>query len=77
MKCSLSVLMIEDDDQDAELVRLELERGGFELHWVRVATEVDLRQHLAGRAWDLIVSDFAMTGFDGLRRRPVRIRAPG
>jgi hypothetical protein len=62
----LRLLIIEDDEHDAELLRLELERGGFDLEWLRIDTEAELRRALDEREWDLVVSDFAMPRFDGL-----------
>jgi two-component system, cell cycle sensor histidine kinase and response regulator CckA len=76
----IRLLLVEDDEQDAELIRLELERGGFDLMWRRVASEIDLRKTLAQGPWDIIISDFAMPGFDGLRAfqvvQQLRIEAP-
>jgi signal transduction histidine kinase/DNA-binding response OmpR family regulator len=67
MNALLRLLIVEDDDADAELVRLELERAGYELEWTRVDTESALREALTQEPWDLIISDFAMPRFDGLR----------
>jgi len=66
MKEHLRLLLVEDDESDAELVRLELERGGFAVDWMRVDSEPLLREALE-KQWDVIISDFAMPGFSGLR----------
>ena len=66
MKEHLKLLLVEDDESDAELVRLELERGGFALDWMRVDSEPRLREALE-KQWDVIISDFTMPGFSGLR----------
>jgi hypothetical protein len=62
----LRLLIIEDDEHDAELLRLELEGGGFDLEWLRIDTEEALQRALDEREWDLVISDFAMPHFDGL-----------
>ena len=62
----LKLLLIEDDEDDAELVRRALEKGGFALEWERVDSEESLSRAL-DRAWDIVISDFAMPGFSGLR----------
>ena len=61
------VLLIEDSEDDAELVLLELERAGLSVDARRVDREPDLRAALAERSWDVVISDFAMPSFDGLR----------
>ena len=66
MQESLRLLHIEDDEDDAELVRRVLEKDGFSLSWERVDSENQLRQALT-QTWDIAISDFAMPGFSGLR----------
>ncbi len=60
------LLLVEDDERDAELVCMELERAGLELRASRVDNERDLMLKLAEGAWDIVISDFAMPSFDGL-----------
>src|SRR3569832_1756074 len=66
MQEPLRLLHIEDDEDDAELVRRVLERDGFALAWERVDSEPQLREALK-QTWDIAISDFAMPGFSGLR----------
>ena len=63
---ALRLLMIEDVEDDAVLLRRELTRSGFNLHWRRVESEAELRRALAEETWDLVVSDYALPGFDAL-----------
>ncbi|MFL5358059.1 ATP-binding protein [Archangium sp.] len=60
----LRVLLVEDNPDDAELIERELRRGGFETHFQRVQTAEELRAALAHEPWDLILSDYALPGFD-------------
>jgi phosphoserine phosphatase RsbU/P len=60
----LRSLIVEDSQDDAELVALRLERAGFELVKRRVASAEDLRTALAEAAWDVVISDYGMPGFD-------------
>lgn len=62
----LRVLIVDDAPDDAELLVRALRRGGFEPEWARVATAAALREALAGRAWECVLADFHMPGFDGL-----------
>src|ERR1051326_4929916 len=59
----LTVLIIEDSEEDADLVLLELRRGGFSPVFRRVDTPQDLRDALDERDWDMVLSDFAMPRF--------------
>ena len=77
MNPPLNLLIIEDHPDDAELVRLELERSGFDVRMRCVDSEAGLRAALLER-WDVIISDFAMPDFDGMRAFPIcRELAPG
>ncbi|MDE3087952.1 MAG: PAS domain S-box protein [Chloroflexota bacterium] len=66
MPLSLRVLILEDQRADAELLVLELRRAGFDPDWQRVETEADYLAHL-DPALDLILSDYSMPQFDGVR----------
>lgn len=66
MEKPIQVLVLEDREIDAETVIRELRRAGFDPLWKRVETEAD---YLAGleSAPDLILSDYSVPQFDGLR----------
>jgi CheY-like chemotaxis protein len=61
----LRVLIVEDQDADAELAMRALRRGGLTFEWERVETEVAFREALA-RAPDIVLSDGNVPGFGGL-----------
>jgi len=61
----LRVLLVEDDPNDAELVVLELQRGGYDPAMRRVQTSGEMRRALAEEGWDVIVSDYSMPTFSG------------
>lgn len=60
----LCALIVEDSEDDMLLVVRELERGGFDVAFERVWDEVGLRAALQGKAWDVVVADHSMPGFD-------------
>jgi CheY-like chemotaxis protein len=60
----LRVLLVEDSERDAALLRLYLRRGGYEAVVQRVDTRAELYAQLQGGPWDLVVSDFNLPGFD-------------
>jgi diguanylate cyclase (GGDEF)-like protein/PAS domain S-box-containing protein len=62
----LRLLIVDDSPEDADLVVRELRRAGFSLRWSRVQTEPDFREALR-EGPDIIVSDYFMPGFSGLR----------
>src|SRR5205814_2588176 len=60
---ALRVLLVEDSQLDAELLARALERGGFELTWIRVDTAEAMEEALGRQQWDLILCDHAMPRF--------------
>jgi len=66
MKHTLHVLMVEDNENDALLVKRELEKGGYSLIATVVQTAQDMRAALAEGTWELILSDYRMPQFNGI-----------
>ena len=60
---TLRVLLVEDSQDDADLVLLELNEGGFDTTCARVDTEAAMRATLADQRWDVVISDFNLPGF--------------
>jgi signal transduction histidine kinase/CheY-like chemotaxis protein len=60
----LRLLLVEDSEADAMLVRRELRRGGFELVYRQVQTEEALRDALQ-QPWDVVLSDYSMPALSG------------
>jgi CheY-like chemotaxis protein len=58
----LRLLVIEDAPDDAELLRLELRRAGYDVTMKRVETLDGMAGALEEREWDLVVSDHSMPG---------------
>jgi PAS domain S-box-containing protein len=64
MSLPLRVLLIEDEEDDALLLRRELERGGYILHLLRVTTAEELSEALDTDSWDIILADYTLPRFD-------------
>ena len=67
MKLALQLLVVEDSEADAELIARHLIKGGLTVDMQRVQTERDFVSALQRRKSDLILSDFSLPQFDGLR----------
>ena len=63
MSTPLNVLIIEDSEEDADLIVLELKRGGFNPQFRRVDSAEGMRRSLGEQSWDLMLSDFSMPHF--------------
>lgn len=64
MATDLNVLIIEDSEDDALIILLELRRGDFNPIWEQVETADELHHMLATRIWDVIIADYRIPGFD-------------
>ncbi|MCX7142037.1 MAG: PAS domain S-box protein [Proteobacteria bacterium] len=63
MAIPLSVLIVEDYEDDAELMVLQLREAGFDVFHQRIETAAQMREALAARDWDVVLSDFRVPGF--------------
>ena len=63
---SLHILLVEDRDEDAELVRRELKRAEISCRTRRVDTAEGFRHALREFAPDLILADYSIPGFGGM-----------
>jgi len=66
VKSPLNILHLEDNPNDAKLIRAALETEGIACATTRVKTRVDFVAALEAGGVDLVLSDFSMPGFDGL-----------
>ncbi len=67
MATPLQLLMVEDSDDDAQLVLVKLRRAGYNIEFIRVDNEPELRAALEAKNWQIVVSDYSMPGFSGLK----------
>jgi diguanylate cyclase (GGDEF)-like protein/PAS domain S-box-containing protein len=66
MENPLRVLIVEDAADDAQLIALELEHGGYQVRFQRVDSAKAMRKALDCSQWDVIICDYVMPGFSGL-----------
>ncbi len=67
MGTPLRVLIVEDSEIDALMLILELQQGGYELLHEQVETVEAVRTALQDKAWDIILCDYYLSGFNGLQ----------
>ncbi len=67
MSRPLQILLVEDSEDEAQLVLRELRKGGFTPEALRVESEPELIDALQARSWQLVLSDYRLPGFDGMR----------
>jgi signal transduction histidine kinase len=70
----LNALIVEDNPNDADLLVLELERGGFKVASERVDTPSDYNAALKKSHWDVIFSDHTMPHFSSFEALAIRNR---
>lgn len=67
----LRLLHIEDSPLDHDLALAHLRRAGLKVQALRVDSEAEFRHALSTQAWDVILSDFNLPGFSGLRAQEI------
>jgi len=59
----LRLLLIEDSEDDALLLILELQKGEIDPDYVRVETPEELESALANNSWDAVIADYNLPAF--------------
>ncbi len=62
----ISMLVVDDSEDDAFLLFSELSSRGARVSYSRVDNGPDMSEALGGNEWDLIICDHSMPGFDAL-----------
>ncbi len=65
MAIPIRVLIIEDSESDADLIRYHLRKAGFDLTCARVETAEAVQAALENQSWDIVISDYNLPGFSG------------
>ena len=60
MPSPIHVLIVEDSPDDAQLLLMELSRGGFDPVAKRVETAEEMRAALVEGDWDVVLSDYTL-----------------
>jgi PAS domain S-box-containing protein len=66
MSQRIRVLSVEDSQDDAKLLELELKRAGYETELMRVETTAEYRSALRNDSWDIVISDHTLPEFDSM-----------
>jgi PAS domain S-box-containing protein len=66
MSLPLKVLIVEDSENDAALLEIELQRAGYDTKCHRVETAEAMSAALAEASWDIVIADYVMPRFHGL-----------
>jgi PAS domain S-box-containing protein len=64
-KVPLQLLIVDDSEDDALLLKDELRKNGFDPDWMREDDPEDMERALRERNWDIIIADYTMPGFGG------------
>jgi signal transduction histidine kinase len=66
MTAHISLLLVEDSEDDAQVILSELQRGGLEPHIVRVDNATAMVESLASQQYDVVLSDYSLSALSGL-----------
>jgi PAS domain S-box-containing protein len=62
----LQVLIVEDSENDALLLEIELQRAGHRADCLRVETREAMSKALSASPWDIVIADYVLPRFNGL-----------
>ncbi|MEA2490318.1 MAG: hypothetical protein QOH21_2110 [Acidobacteriota bacterium] len=62
----LHVLIVEDSEDDARLLLLQLRRNGYQPVARRVQTAEEMERALDEKPWDLVIADYSLPNFNAL-----------
>ena len=62
----ITLLLVEDSEDDAVLISRQLEKAGFTPVMTRVFKDETMRKALKGGVWDAIICDYKMPGFGAM-----------
>jgi diguanylate cyclase (GGDEF)-like protein/PAS domain S-box-containing protein len=62
----LQLLIVEDSEEDAQLLLLQLRRNGYRPVAHRVQTAEEMDRALADKPWDLVIADYSLPTFNAL-----------
>ena len=66
MSIPLNALIVEDNPDDALILVRELRKAGYDVTDEIVETAQGLKKALESKAWDLVLADYSLPGFNGL-----------
>jgi PAS domain S-box-containing protein len=64
MQDPLNVLLIEDNESDADLVTRQLEKASMAGYVLRVESADELKDALQSRSWDIVIADYSLPQFN-------------
>ncbi len=64
MDKTIRALIVEDNEDDAQMLLRELERGGYRVTHRRVETHAAMREALMRESWDIVLSDYSLPSFN-------------
>ncbi|MDI6643966.1 MAG: histidine kinase dimerization/phosphoacceptor domain -containing protein [Methanobacteriaceae archaeon] len=67
MNSPIKILIVDDSKDDTELIVRKLGQDGFDLIYERVETPKSLRNSLINKSWDIVICDYIIPGFGGLK----------
>ncbi len=66
MTARISILLVEDSENDARLILSELEHGGLEPQIVRIDNAAMMVEALIEQRYDVVLSDYSLSALSGL-----------